>query len=316
MQIEKTITFDARRAPIISVVIATYNRASLLRETLDSIVTQSFQDFEVIVVDDGSTDETEAVVKSYGELLRYIRQENRGPSGARNVGIQNARAKWISIQDSDDICTPDHLESLYRIVEKRNDLGMVFANGGYVGGPKEKTIIPQEKSKRLAQNGVRLLDLFDVSIVRLQAALLSRQVLLAIGGLDETLRIAMDLDLAFRVIMRFPVAYLDKVVFFYRRHEGSIGGDEELRQLENLKVIDKLVQEFPETIEMLGRQRINRRKAHRFYRLAKWRWKIGERDGAREAIRNAIILRPYFPKYRLYQLLGEMLYSRPVGRTE
>ena len=202
--------------PLISVVIATYNRASLLRETLDSVVTQTFRDFEIIVVDDGSTDETEAVVKSYGDILRYIRQENRGPSAARNVGVQNARANWISIQDSDDICTADHLESLYAAVKKSNDLGMVFANGGYVGGPKAKTIIPLEKSKRLAHDGVKLVDLFDVSIVRLQAALLSRQVLLAIGGLDETLRIAMDLDLAFRVFMRFPVAYLDKVVFFYR----------------------------------------------------------------------------------------------------
>jgi glycosyltransferase involved in cell wall biosynthesis len=101
MQIKKT-------TPIISVVIATYNRASLLRETLDSIVTQSFRDFEIIVVDDGSTDGTEAVVRSYGPTLRYIRQENRGPSAARNLGIQNARANWISIQDSDDICTPDH----------------------------------------------------------------------------------------------------------------------------------------------------------------------------------------------------------------
>jgi glycosyltransferase involved in cell wall biosynthesis len=309
MQIKKT-------TPIISVVIATYNRASLLRETLDSVVTQSFRGFEVIVVDDGSTDGTEAVVRSYGPALRYIRQENRGPSAARNVGIENARANWISIQDSDDICTPDHLESLYGVVKKRTDLGMVFANGRYVGGPKEKTIIPQEKSKRLAQNGVRLLDLFDVSIVRLQAALLSRQVLFAIGGLDETLRIAMDLDLAFRVFMRFPVAYLDKAVFFYRRHQGSIGGDEELRQMENLNVIDKLVQEHPETIKMLGRQQINRRKAHRFYRLAKWRWKIGERGRALEAMRDAVTLRPYFPKYRLYHVVGEMMYSRAVGRTE
>ena len=237
------------------------------------------------MVDDGSTEETEALVKSYGHILRYIRQENRGPSAARNVGIQNARANWISIQDSDDICSGNHLESLYGIVKKSNELGMVFANGGYIGGPKTKTIIPLEKSKRLAQDGVKLVDLFDVSILRLQATLLSKQVLLAIGGLDERLRIAMDLDLAFRVFIRFPVAYLNKVVFFYRRHQGSIGGNEELRQLENLKVIDKLVQEFPESIKIIGRHHINRRKAHRFYRLAKWRWKIGERNRALEAIR-------------------------------
>jgi hypothetical protein len=104
---------------------------------------------------------------------------------------------------------------------------------------------------------------------------------LAIGGLDETLRIAMDLDLAFRVFMRFSVAYLDTVVFFYRRYQESIGSDEELRQLENLKVIDKLVQEFPESIKFL-------------VATAKWRWKTGERDRAREAISEAINLRPFF----------------------
>jgi glycosyltransferase involved in cell wall biosynthesis len=295
------------RTPLVSVVIATYNRASLLKETLDSVVTQTFRDFEIIVVDDGSTDETEALVKSYGQSLRYIRQENRGPSAARNVGIQNARANWISIQDSDDVCTADHLESLYGVVKKSNELAMVFANGGYIGGPKTKIIIPLEKSKRLAEEGVKLVDLFDVTILRLQATLLSRQVLLAIGGLDETLRIAMDLDLAFRVFIRFPVAYLNKVVFFYRRHQGSIGANEELRQLENLKVIDKLVQEFPESIKILGRHHINRRKAHRFYRLAKWRWKIGETSRALEAIREAIILRPFFLKYRFYQVWRAML---------
>ena len=84
------------------VVIATCNRAGLRRETLDSIVTERPR-FEIIVVNDGTTDDTESVVKSYGELLR-IRQENRGPSATRNVDIQNARANWISIQDSDDIC--------------------------------------------------------------------------------------------------------------------------------------------------------------------------------------------------------------------
>jgi len=96
-------------------------------------------------------------------------------------------------------------------------------------------------------------------------------------------------------------------VFFYRRHQGSIGGNEELRQLENLKVIDKLVQEFPESIKIIGRHHINRRKAHRFYRLAKWRWKIGERNRALEAIREAIILRPFFLKYRFYQVWRAML---------
>jgi glycosyltransferase involved in cell wall biosynthesis len=294
------------RAPTVSVIIATYNRAGLLKETIESVLKQTFQDFELIVVDDGSTDDTEAVLKSYGDRLRYLRQENRGPSAARNLGISHARASWISIQDSDDICAPDHLETLCSFVEKKPDVGMVFANGTYLHdpGPKGKTIIPREKSKRLADKGVELTDLFTTSIVRLQAALLSKKALLAVGGLDENLRISMDLDLAFRFFIRFPMAYVDKVVFFYRRHEGNIGRNQELRLLENLQVIEKLVQDFPSAVEILGRQQIDRRKAYRYYHLAKSRWKAGEKDGARDALRQAVFLRPFFLKYRLYQFVG------------
>lgn len=290
-------------------VIATYNRAHLLKETIESVLKQTFQDFELIVVDDGSTDDTEKVLKSYGDRLRYFRQENRGPSAARNLGIYHASARWISIQDSDDICAPNHLKTLYGFVENNPDCGMVFANGSYLDepGPTGKTIIPRAKSKRLAEKGVELTDLFSTSIVRLQAALLAKEALLTIGGLDETLRICMDLDLGFRFFMRFPVAYLDEVVFFYRRHEGNIGRNQELRLLENLRVIEKLVQDFPPAEEILGRERIDRRKAYRYYRLAKSRWKAGEKDGARDALRQAVFLRPFLLKYRLYQLLGAIL---------
>lgn len=293
----------AEKTPLVSVVIATYNRSGLLRETIESVFKQTFPDFELIVVDDGSTDDTEQVLQSYGDRLRYLRQENRGPSAARNFGVANARASWISIQDSDDLCAPDHLETLYSFVEKKPALGMVFANGAYIDDPRGKTIIPQEKSKRLAEKGVELQDLFSTSIVRLQAALLSKEALLAVGGLDESLRIAMDLDLAFRFFMRFPMAYLDKVVFFYRRHEGNIGRNQEIRLLENLRVMEKLVQEFPSVIQILGRQSINRRRAYRNYRLSKSRWRAGEKDKARDALRQAIFLRPFFLKYRLYQFL-------------
>ena len=292
------------KTPSVSVVIATYNRARFLPETIDSILGQRFRDFELIVVDDGSTDGTAELLKSYGDRLRHFYQENRGPSAARNLGVRHARGRWISIQDSDDLCAPDHLEILYGFAAKNPDCGMVFANGAYLGGPEHNrdTIIPLNKSHRLAQNGVRLVDLFDKSIVRLQAALIPKQSLEAIGGHDESLRICMDLDLAFRIFMRYPVAYLDQVVFLYRKHEGNIGRNQDLRLMENIRVIEKLVRESPQTKELLGAQRIAQRTAYRYYRLAKGRWKGGDQRGARQAIREAVALRPLSLKYRLYQL--------------
>jgi glycosyltransferase involved in cell wall biosynthesis len=290
--------------PSVSVVIASYNRADLLPETIESVLNQRFQDFELIVVDDGSTDNTREVLERYEPRVRYIYQENHGPSAARNLGVRNARGAWIAIQDSDDLATPEHLEVLVSYAREHSDCAMVFANGSYLGGAEHnrETIIPALKSRRLAEQGVGLADLFERSIVRLQAALISKPCYDAVGGHDESLRICMDLDLSFRLLMKYPVVYLDRSVFFYRKHPGNTGRNEELRLVENIRVIDKLVAEFPEARKILGQTTIDHRVAYRYYRLAKGRWKRHQCDEARSALRAAISLRPYALKYRYYQL--------------
>jgi glycosyltransferase involved in cell wall biosynthesis len=244
-------------------------------------------------------------VAPYGSRVRYLYQENRGPSAARNLGARNASAGWISIQDSDDLCLPNHLETLYGYADKHPESGMVFANGSYLGGPahNRETIIPAAKSRRLADEGVRLEDLFDKSIVRLQAALISKRCYDDVGGHDESLRISMDLDLTFRLISRYPVAYLDEVVFSYRRHSGNISGNQELRLLENIRVIEKLVTQNYQAEKLLGKRRVAARLAYRYYRLAKGRRESGNREGAQEALKHAVNYRPLSLKYRAYQLL-------------
>ena len=290
--------------PAVSVVIATYNRANFLAETIDSVLDQTFQDFELIVVDDGSTDDTANVLSTYGSRIRYFRQSNRGPSAARNLGVQHALGPWIAIQDSDDLSAPNHLELLCGYVRNHPDCAMVFANGSYISGIEHnrETIIPQKKSLRLAADGVRLADLFDKSIVRLQAALISRRCYDAVDGHDESLRISMDLDLTFRLFAKYPIAYLDAVVFSYRKHPGNISRDHEMRLLENIRVIEKLVRELPQAEILLGKRRVHARLAYRYYRLAKARFKQGKRADARTALNSAVSLSPFNPKYRLYQL--------------
>ncbi len=290
-------------SPSVAVVIATYNRAQFLVETIRSILNQQLQNFELIVVDDGSTDDTERLLAGYRSQLRYLYQENRGPSAARNLGVRCANADWISIQDSDDLCTPNHLKTLYGYVKDHPECAMVFANGDYLGGREHNrdTIIPRTKSQQLAKRGVKLEDFFEKSILRLQAALISKKAYDAIGGHDESLRICMDLDLGFRLLMNFPVAYLDSVVFSYRRHAGNIGRNEELRLTENIRVIEKLLRDYPSARAQLGSRTVSRRLAYRYYHLAKGRWRRNERHQAREALQQAIGLQPYGLKYRLYQ---------------
>jgi glycosyltransferase involved in cell wall biosynthesis len=290
-------------SPSVSIVIATYNRAQFVLETIRSILNQKYQNFELIVVDDGSTDETRKLMADFRSRVRYVYQDNRGPSAARNLGVRHANADWIAIQDSDDLCMPHHLQTLYGYVENHPGCGMVFANGDYFGGREHnrETIIPSDKSQLLAKRGVELSDFFEKSILRLQAALISKQAYAAIGGHDESLRICMDLDLGFRLLMNYPIAYLDDVVFSYRKHEGNSGRNEELRLTENIRVIEKLFREYPSARDQLRGDTVARRLAYRYYRLAKGRWRRSERRQAREALRQAIYLQPRVLKYRVYQ---------------
>jgi glycosyltransferase involved in cell wall biosynthesis len=291
--------------PAISVIIATYNRAHFLGQTIESVIQQQFKDFEMIVVDDGSTDDTREIVESFGSRVRYHYQSNQGAAAARNFGVQLSSAPWIAFQDSDDLCAPNHLSALYGYVRDHPECVLAFANGAYLAGPEHQrsTIIPTKKSQRLESRGVSLADLMAKSIGRLQAAIISKPAYLAVGGMDESLRICHDLDLFFRLFARFPVKYIDQVVFFYRRHQGNMTHDEELRLTENIKVIEKLVREFPQVMEIVGSRKIARRIAYRYYRLAKGRWKRHDVEAARQAIHAAVAHSPYSLKYRIYQQL-------------
>ena len=294
------------QSPAVSVVIATFNRGEYLPATIDSVLNQSFKDFELIVVDDGSTDNTQAVLERYGSRLKCFYQSNGGASSARNLGARHARASWVAFQDSDDLSLPNHLASLFGYVSKFPASGMVFANGNYSSGAAQsrgkQTIIPPAKSRQLAHRGVRLVDLFEKSILRLQAALISKQAYDRLGGHDESLRICMDLDLGLRMLMTFPVAYLDEELFSYRIHAGNIGRNEELRLTENIRVIEKLIREYPEARELIGKNLLARRLAYRYYRLAKGRWRQNRREAARQAIEQATRLRPGHLKYWFYQI--------------
>ncbi len=122
------------KSPKTSVVIPTYNRAKLLPHSIESVLSQTFQDFELIIVDDGSIDKTEKVVKKFqkkDKRIFYYFQENKGPATTRNVGIKKAKGEYIAFLDSDDMWLSKKLEKQIRIFENsnNNELGCVFSYG-------------------------------------------------------------------------------------------------------------------------------------------------------------------------------------------
>src|SRR5215831_9468158 len=122
-----------RPVPIVSVVIPTYNNARFLPEALDSLLGQTYRDFELIVVDDGSTDDTLEVLKPYRHLIRYVRKENGGPASARNLGIRHASGELIAFQDADDIWLPDKLQLQVDYLREHPEVGLVFSGSIFFG---------------------------------------------------------------------------------------------------------------------------------------------------------------------------------------
>src|SRR5882762_5194968 len=185
----------------VSVIIPAYDTAKYIRETLDSVFTQTFENFEAIVINDGSpdTDELEQSLAPFRERIVYLKQENRGPSGARNTGIRHARGEYLAFLDSDDCWLPDFLASQMKLFIETPSLDVVYSDAQRFGDPATagKTCMQTSPS-----NGPATLD----SLIRMDCVVVAsctmarRQVVVDAGLFDESFRQCEDYDLWLRIL--------------------------------------------------------------------------------------------------------------------
>jgi GT2 family glycosyltransferase len=187
--------------PLVSVIIPAYQAAGRIRETLDSVFAQTYPNFEVVLINDGSPDTKalEQAIRSYGEKLIYIRQENRGPSGARNTAVRAARGKYVACLDSDDIYLPEHLASLVPLLEN-SGLDLVYSDsyhtrdGVHIGRSFER----QPQSPPVTFEKL----LTEECAITTSALVASRQAMIDAGLFDERYRRSEDFDLWLRMSFR------------------------------------------------------------------------------------------------------------------
>jgi glycosyltransferase involved in cell wall biosynthesis len=209
--------------PLVSVIIPTYNRANLLPETLDSVLAQTWPRMELIVVDDGSTDSTPNALAPFLDRLRYVYQDNRGRSAARNAGVSLATGKFVVFLDSDDLLLPDGLRLQATYLERHPEVDVVYANGYTLAddgtlGPLEPFVVPTPSLDRLAIYRC----LMRRNLFALHAGMVRRRALPNTKPFDESLHALEDRDLWTRmVIAGATIRYNDEKVIVYRRHAGN-----------------------------------------------------------------------------------------------
>jgi glycosyltransferase involved in cell wall biosynthesis len=210
----------ASRATV-SVIIPVFNQARFLAEAITSVLEQTRQADEIIVVDDGSTDDPESVVARF-QNVRLLRQTNRGPSAARNLGIRSCKADCIIFLDADDRLLPIAIEAGLACMAARPDHAFVY--GGHHQISQDGQVISSDAVLPIV--GDPFIALIRRNLIPLPATVLFRRdCLLAVKGFDETLRQAEDYDLYFRAAERYPIASHEKIVAEYRKHSQSASSD-------------------------------------------------------------------------------------------
>jgi glycosyltransferase involved in cell wall biosynthesis len=192
----------------ISVVIPTFNREKTIRRAIDSVLNQDLLPCEIIVVDDGSTDKTYNILKSYNTQIKAITQIHSGVSSARNRGIKEAKGLWIAFLDSDDEWLPNKLSEQFAYLQKHPKTRILQSDEQWIRNKKKVNT----NKKYLKKSGNIFKDCLKTCIVSPSTVICERFLLLEIGGFDEDLPVCEDYDLWIRIAARYPIPLLDKVL--------------------------------------------------------------------------------------------------------
>ena len=238
----------------VSVIVPTYNRAHMITEAIESVLSQTFKDFELIIVDNYSTDDTESIVKSYvDKRIRYFKNQNNGlVSINRNYGIQKSGGEYIAFLDDDDLWLPEKLEKQVELLDSSKQLGLVYSNSYVIdsnGYLRETTYLYGMKPAR----GSAFNELFRFNFIPTLTVAIRREVLDKVGEFNPRYKICQDYDLWLRIAEYYPIDFVEQPLAKFRVHGGSIyQKNTVLSYQELLQVIEYWVNRNPELKRELG----------------------------------------------------------------
>ncbi len=243
--------------PKVSIIIATYNRDAFLRECLDSILDQSFTDYEIIVVNDGSTDDTAHVLQSYRDKVTFVTVDHCGPSVTRNIGLEMASGEYVAFHDDDDLWLRRHLELQVDFLDTEPSIEVVFGDvtlfdaDGVIHNSwmATKTVFHEIPKSRIGERYLRLEgNVFDFLVrerfMTMPSLIIRRHCLDEVGPFDERLYAQVDYDLFLRLAKRYSIGYIDTPIASCRIHGRNLSGNPERRLTSKIMLWQKHVEYY------------------------------------------------------------------------
>ena len=293
--------------PTVSVVIPTYNGSRYLIQTIESVLNQNWHDYEIIVVDDGSQDNIEALLTRYKDTVSVFRIENKGPAGARNVGIGLSAGEFVALLDHDDVWAPRNLESKVKILRQFPDCSMVYSYPGLIDS--EGNSIPQDFPTYFPSGSVFEDFLLRNRIVSFSCTLVRKAIFDRVGLLDERRQITCcdDYDMWLRIADISPIAFSPDKEVSYRVHDGNLIKNLDMSLNSHLTVYRERLKESKSVVG-LGRKKlsfITREHFFERYHLYAFKYYYDQTDyeRSRALLWRCIMLKPFVPNVWLYLLI-------------
>jgi glycosyltransferase involved in cell wall biosynthesis len=231
--------------PLVSVIIPTYNRCELVTKAIDSVLTQTYKNYEIIVVDDGSKDNTKEILQPYMDKIRYIYQENSGCSSARNSGIRSAEGEWIAFLDSDNQWLREKLVRQMECVQRTGSKAC-FTNFKCFDEKKEWQGYNCAKLEKQSVQEKLITDPYEVFLIgappfSFSTIIVSKSLLKEVGCFDESLRIGDDTRATFQLALKTPLAFIYSVQMMNNRcrsREGLVNSSlETIRERSKVQIL-------------------------------------------------------------------------------
>jgi len=285
--------------PKVSVIIPTYNRAHLVGKAIESVLAQTYRDFEIIVVDDGSADATGEVVNSFQDSrISYIYQKNSGVASARNRGITASRGEYIALLDSDDVWLSEYLSLTVEQMEANPEVALVCSDCYICDKNLEERLHRKWRSSTF--DTIKLHDaerhplkylLRSGCFISPQATLLRSSVLEKTGLFDETLLTHEDLEMFIRIVRDYPIKLVDLPLVEFRKHDNGLQSYHEQMYQDDIVVMDRALATCDLT--KVEKRLATRRLSKAYYIWGWYYFYIKDYLSGRRRLRHAIRINPW-----------------------